>query len=249
MNRDMAKGICQHFMDARLIENAADLTSSTFKDRGVYMLTPKGLHILERFITKNGISAEHLLRVFAMQPICMKLLHLERRATDDEILISRSIIEVLFRRFVGRTPNMSKLSNEQYDSLQAQTTRSSSATGASSSIHDDLDRTLGIGLRKYNGAAGLMPPNATSKEPPELVFYAIQAIDWSLDFTTLVGKDEACEILGHFVRYGLIKIVADKASRSVDDSTTVVVRAGGPGGGTGAMLVCCFPKCSCLTAC
>ncbi len=64
MNRDMAKGICQHFMDARLIENAGDATNPIFKDKGVYVLTPKGLHILERFITKNGINGDHLLKVF-----------------------------------------------------------------------------------------------------------------------------------------------------------------------------------------
>ncbi|CAD6901066.1 unnamed protein product [Tilletia controversa] len=99
MNREMAKGICQHFMDARLIENAADMSSAIFKERGVYMLTPKGLHILERFITKNGINGEHLLKVFSSQPICMKLLHLERRPSDDELLINTPVLYVIFRRF------------------------------------------------------------------------------------------------------------------------------------------------------
>lgn len=89
MSRDMARGLCQHFIEAHLIENATDLSSKVFKDRGVYMLTPKGLHILERFITKNGISADHLLTMFATQPICMKLLHLERRSQDDEVLITK----------------------------------------------------------------------------------------------------------------------------------------------------------------
>lgn len=41
----MAKDMCQHFIDARLIENAADPTSGIFKDRGVYMITAKGLHM------------------------------------------------------------------------------------------------------------------------------------------------------------------------------------------------------------
>ncbi|KAG8891546.1 hypothetical protein FRC00_013526, partial [Tulasnella sp. 408] len=88
MTRDMAKAMCQHFMDARLIENAADRNSNLFKERGIYMLTPKGLHVLERFISKNGMTADHLLKVFSSQPICLKLLHLERRGTDDEIIVS-----------------------------------------------------------------------------------------------------------------------------------------------------------------
>ena len=45
MTRDMAKDMCQHFMDARLIENAADKALGVFKDRGVYQCTPKGLHM------------------------------------------------------------------------------------------------------------------------------------------------------------------------------------------------------------
>jgi hypothetical protein len=45
MSREMAKDMCQHFIDARLIENAADPTSGIFKDRGVYMITAKGLHM------------------------------------------------------------------------------------------------------------------------------------------------------------------------------------------------------------
>jgi hypothetical protein len=65
MTRDMAKAMSQHFMDARLIENAADPSSNLFKDRGVYVLTPKGLHVLERFISHNGINGDHLSRVFA----------------------------------------------------------------------------------------------------------------------------------------------------------------------------------------
>lgn len=45
MSREMAKEMCQHFMDARLIENAADPSSIVFKDRGIYMCTAKGLHM------------------------------------------------------------------------------------------------------------------------------------------------------------------------------------------------------------
>ena len=71
----------------------------------MFVLTPKGLHVLERFISKNGISAEPLAKVFSSQPICLKLLHLERRSSDDEIIISQAVVTALFRRFAGRSPN------------------------------------------------------------------------------------------------------------------------------------------------
>ncbi|GAW08245.1 regulator of G protein signaling superfamily [Lentinula edodes] len=100
MTRDMAKAMSQHFMDARLIENAADPSSNLFKDRGIYILTPKGLHVLERFISKNGINSDHLQNVFITQPICIKLLHLERRSADDEIIVSQEEAAEMAAQFV-----------------------------------------------------------------------------------------------------------------------------------------------------
>ncbi|KAH8087899.1 regulator of G protein signaling domain-containing protein [Filobasidium floriforme] len=210
MTRDMAKGICQHFMDARLIENAADLDNLAFKDRGIYMLTPKGLHVLERFITKNGISAEHLLKVFATQSICLKLLHLERRAGDDEILIGKAVIEIIFKRFLGRQPNLARQEDE---------------------------RNLGLVVKKVPAVerekSPPTPPGGPSSPEKEkdkitfthdIVFLASAGMDWLCDFTTIVGRDEAAEMCAHFVRYGLIKLVPDTKTRPLDPAKIVVVR-------------------------
>lgn len=199
MNRDMAKGICQHFMDARLIENAADPASGVFKDKGIYQLTPKGLHILERFITKNGINGEHLLKVFSSQPICMKLLHLERRAHDDELLINRPIIEVVFRRFCGRQPNY--------------------LPGEHSHPSSDFDRTLGIGVIDITEKPRGYKAPVTVKH----TFSAIAALDWLCDFTTICGRDEAAEIAAHFQRLGLIEVAKDSTRKDSDDDSTVIV--------------------------
>ncbi len=95
----------QHFMDACLVESTANPSSNLFKDRGVYTLTLKGLNIRERFISRNEINGDHLVHVFATQPICMQLLRLERRSVDDELIVSQSVITTLFRRFVGRQAN------------------------------------------------------------------------------------------------------------------------------------------------
>lgn len=225
MTRDMAKGICQHFLEAHLIENATDLESDTFKDRGVYMITPKGLHILERFITKNGISADHLLPIFASQPICMKLLHLERRSQDDEIIITKSVVEVLFRRFVGREPNITKLSD---DELAAQ--YHSRWYNKSPQWEEAIDRSVGMPLRKIVSA-----PNE-KKGGEEYHFPALLAIEWLADFTTSVGIDESSEIAAQFVRYGLITLVSDKG-RVKENSYVAQVKGGGAGGGAGAIMV------------
>lgn len=218
----MAKGICQHFMDAQLIENATDL-SSNFKERGIYTITPKGLHILERFITKNGITAEHTMRLFAQQPICMKLLHLERRISDDEVIVTKSVIEVLWRRVVGTDPNVSRLSDEE---LAAQK-QSRWYTKAQSSEAEEVDHSIGLVLRK------VMKPSLTEIAGSEYHFPALSIIEWLCEFSTCVGPDEAADISAHFVRYGLIILVSDKG-RMKEGAIVAKVTSGG---GSGAHLV------------
>lgn len=202
MTREMAKAMSQHFMDARLIENAADRTSNLFKERGVYVVTPKGLHVLERFIIKNGINGDNLVGVFESQPVCMKLLHLERRPSDDEIIISQPVITALFRRFVGRQPNYMP------DVPPGQ-----------------MDPTM-----EYNERAKGMPLIDVQERPPQMIgkaplqtykccFPAISALEWLCDFTSIVGRDEAAEMAAHFVRFGLIQLVSDK--RKTGDSAVI----------------------------
>ncbi|TXT03824.1 hypothetical protein VHUM_04345 [Vanrija humicola] len=228
MSRDMARGVGQLFIDAQLVENATDIPSKIFKERGVFMLTAKGLHILERFITKNGIAADHLLRVFATQPICMKLLHLERRTQDDEILITRSVMEVLFRRFIGREPNVSKLND---DELLGQFHSRPHNKAPALPPGEECDRTLGMVLRRV----WLPPAEGKKTQTEEYQFSASSAIDWLIDFTTIVGLDEAAEVAGQFVRYGYISLVSDKG-KVKEGNLVVTVRAGGAGGGAGAQM-------------
>ncbi|CAH1759021.1 9798_t:CDS:2 [Entrophospora sp. SA101] len=42
MTKEMAKSVCQTFMDARLFENLGDSSSRAFKDKNIYGLTQKG---------------------------------------------------------------------------------------------------------------------------------------------------------------------------------------------------------------
>jgi hypothetical protein len=210
MTREMAKAMCQHFMDARLIENASEPTSNLFKDRGTYCITPKGLHVLERFIAKNGISADHLSEVFQVQPICMKLLHLERRALDDEIIVSQTVIYTLFRRFAGATANFRPQGYEQLDSFGTYNER---AKGI-----QFLDEAPKVGLGGLRAAS-----------PGKYCFQAVAGLEWLCDFTSVVGREEAAEMGAQFVRFGLITLVSDK--RKANDSAIVfTVRGPTPGG-------------------
>lgn len=202
MSRDIAKGICQHFMDARLVENAADPTSVSFKDRGIYQITPKGLHVLERFITKNGISADHLVTVFTTQPICLKLLHLERRQSDDEIQVTRSVIDVVFRRFAGgRHPNYV---TDPHDSRGVPNVARPYLENLRPS--DAFDRSGGVELQDVTekGKGGGL---VVTKQ----IFNSVGAIDWLVDYSTCCCREEAGELLAHFVRYNFIALYADRS--------------------------------------
>ena len=220
MTRDMAKAMCQHFMDARLIENAADRNSNLFKERGVFMLTPKGLHVLERFISKNGISADPMSKVFSSQPICLRLLHLERRSSDDEIIISQAVVTALFRRFAGKTPNMMAGPDAQMD--------------PAAEYHE---RSMGIPLmditERQQSLLGRNKENVY-----KFCFQAVTALEWLCDFTSIVGRDEAAEMAAHFVRFGLISLVSDK--RKGNDSAIIFTVRGTAPSGNSPVTVCWF---------
>ncbi|KAI0296071.1 regulator of G protein signaling [Multifurca ochricompacta] len=211
MTRDMAKAMSQHFMDARLIENAADPSSNLFKDRGVYVLTPKGLHVLERFISRNGINGDHLAHVFATQPICMKLLHLERRSVDDEIIVSQSVITALFRRFVGRQANYSPPTTQNLD--------------PTATYHE---RAKGIQLMDITDRQA-STSGKTQTTNHRYSFAALAALEWLCDFTSVVGREEAAEMAAQFVRFGLITLVSDKRKNN-DSAIIFTVRGSAPGG-------------------
>ncbi|KAF4619965.1 hypothetical protein D9613_005445 [Agrocybe pediades] len=215
MTRDMAKAMSQHFMDARLIENATDPTSNLFKDRGTYQLTPKGLHVLERFISKNGINSDHLQPVFSSQPICIKLLHLERRSSDDEIIVTQSVITALFRRFVGRSPNYPPPADKPMDAFQKYNERSKGIT-----LSDMTERAQPL----------LGKPAQVHKH----CFAAVTALEWLCDFTSVVGREEAAEMAAQFVRFGLVTLVSDKRKNN-DSAIIFTVRGSTPGGNSPVM--------------
>jgi hypothetical protein len=216
MPREMAMMMCQNFMDARLIEDVADPSSNVFKDRGIYVLTPKGLHILEWFINRNGVNADHLQRAFATQPICLVLLHLERRPSDDEIIISQPVVTALFRHFAGRAPNyvLEEGSAPQQPAVEYR------------------QRAKGVFLNDVVDKSEQTPKGRGPVSTFRFCFSAMSAIEWLCDFTTIVCREEAAEMAGHFVRFGLVTLVSDK--RKVGDTAIIVTVRGTPSENAGA---------------
>ncbi|RIA91405.1 RGS domain-containing protein [Glomus cerebriforme] len=106
MSKSTAKTACQTFLDARLFENLLDPNNQSFKDKSIYGLTLKGIHILEKFITINNLKAPNLLKIFSTRSTKIRLFSVERNHETDSITLSKQNIESIFRRFVGSKPNV-----------------------------------------------------------------------------------------------------------------------------------------------
>jgi GTPase-activating protein SST2 len=182
MSCETAKAICQHFMDARLIENAANPSSNLFKDCSLIALTPKGLHVLERFISRSGIISDRLQQVFVSQPTSIKLFVPERRSTDDEIIITQSVVIALFRFFVGRQPNYPSNADDSPDL---------------SEVHHKRSQGVILAVVNEKGAN-------RSQITHYHCFQATPALEWLCDFTSVVSREEATEIATQFIRFDLI---------------------------------------------
>ncbi|KAA8650626.1 developmental regulator FlbA [Aspergillus tanneri] len=100
MAKEMARSVCQRFVDARFIESVDGKTVHIFPLKGaLYQLTPKD--VLES--PRNT----------------MQLVNLERDSETDKLSHDRATIEVIFRRFAGQDgPNVkSSISTSDSDSL------------------------------------------------------------------------------------------------------------------------------------
>jgi len=212
MKRGVARAMAQYFMDAHLIEDAVSSPTTFFRDRGIYRITPKGLHVLERFIFKHNMNSDFLKPVLKEEPICMKLLHLERSEDDDEIIVTEDLVYSLFRPLVGREPNMAPLQQEDQAHTEARHAK----------------KSKGLQLFQWVNSAR----RSSIKRPKEVTVYpycsqADSAIEWLREFTTVSGRDEAAEMAAHLVRFELITIVENQAQKS---KSKVVVVHGAPGG-------------------
>ncbi|KAI1005471.1 Developmental regulator [Podosphaera aphanis] len=184
MAREMARSVCQRFLDARFIESADGKHARDFPMKGsVWQLTPKGIHVLERFCAKNGIQQKHVSDLINSQMNTMQLVILERDSGSDKISADRSTIEVIFRRFVGQNgPNGPNL-------------KSSMSSTDSDSLSEYKDSIVGVRMTSERKIGSRVFSQT---------FTGKAATDWLLDCCTTVDRQEAIEIATLFLTHGLI---------------------------------------------
>ncbi|KAI9840763.1 MAG: hypothetical protein M1838_003924 [Thelocarpon superellum] len=186
MAREMARSVCQRFMDGRFIESADGKHAATFPlKNGVWQLTPKGMHVLSRFCQRNGITQKHVLDLLESPRNCMQLVLLERDLSTDRLSHDKATTEVIFRRFVGPDgPN----------------TKNSIATADSDSVSDYYNGMIGVKMARERKVFEKTVRNT---------FTGKAAVDWLMDCSTTVDRKEACETAGQFVKDGLMYPVTD----------------------------------------
>ena len=178
MAREMARSVCQRFLDARFIETADGKQGKEFKIQGAtWQLTPKGIHVLERFCSKNGIQQKHVTDLINSSRNTMQLVILERDLATDKLSSDRSTVEVLFRRFVGTNgPNI----------------KQSTSSADSDSLSDYKDGLAGV----------RMAADRKVGSPPRTVYQTFTgkgATDWLMDCCTTVDRRETTEVATLFL--------------------------------------------------
>ena len=188
MAKEMARSVCQRFMDARFVESADGKSVTHFPIKGaVWQMTPKGLYILQRFCQRNGINARHVLDALESPRNSMHLVILEREAATDKLAGDRASTEVIFRRFAGQEgPNI----------------KSSVATSDSDSLNEYQNGYVGVKLAKERKIFDKTVHNT---------FTGKAAVDWLMDCCTTIDRRETIEMAASFLKQGLIwAVVEDK---------------------------------------
>jgi Domain found in Dishevelled, Egl-10, and Pleckstrin (DEP). len=179
MAKEMARSVCQRFVDARFIEPVDGRSVSHFPMKGaLFQLTPKGINILQRFCQRNGITARHVMDVLESPRNTMQLVTLERDTETDKISQDRGTIEVIFRRFIGQDgPNI----------------KSSVSSSDSDSVSDYTNGLVGVKMARERKIGDKVYSNT---------FTGKASIDWLMDCSTTIDRSEACSIAELFVKSG-----------------------------------------------
>jgi hypothetical protein len=184
MAKEMARSVCQKFLEAKFIESVEGKLDFQNKS-SVWQLTPKGIHILERFCSRNGIQSSHVKAVIDSTRNPRQLVILERDSETDKLHHDEQTIEILFRRFVGLNVN--------------------ETMSDSGSIHEFSKCDVGVRMMKHT---------PSTRQPYEHVFTGKSTVDWLMDCCTMVDRREALEVGSLFLELGLIAHVDSRTDKS-----------------------------------
>jgi hypothetical protein len=200
----MARTIGAQFVQARLVEAAVDGGSASFeKDKALWQITPKGMHVLHRFANRNGIASTTLSTLLASNLTTMNLIILERDDTTDQILESTSLIDLIFRRFAGPSPNL--INTGRLGGSRRDSTGSSNSDQSGPGEHV-FDGYTGVVMRDGRRIGDVVYQNC---------FTGQDALNWLLECCTTVKESEAHHLAAMFLKHDLIGRCGSEYQRGV----------------------------------
>ncbi|KAG1142518.1 hypothetical protein G6F37_008187 [Rhizopus arrhizus] len=230
MSREMAKTLCQQFQNCRLMENAVDPQNRTFRDKGIWHLTPKGLCILQDFCVRTEVNVTNLRKHFSHME-AIQLARLERNLDDDQLILNRACISAIFRVMMTSLPldgeltssgNASSVSVSKQANFGSNTTPPSSTTSSVSSTNSTSSPSLSAPFAMSSTVSGgdsrvqllgnyLLTLSKSTKSLPKTVktmrtlFSSQMCCDWLLDYSTTSCREEAETMASEFLKYGWIE--------------------------------------------
>ncbi|RYO75433.1 hypothetical protein DL762_009971 [Monosporascus cannonballus] len=147
----------------------------------VWQLTAKGLTVLDRFCSRNGIQQRQIGDLIALGTC--QLCILERDPMTDKLVMDRGTLEVVFRRLLG------------VNGLNVKSTVSAADSESLSEYRDGLTGVKIASERKIGGK--------TYKD----TFTGKAVSDWLMDCCTTVERRETYEMGSLFVEYGIMEAV------------------------------------------
>ncbi|KAF4332673.1 hypothetical protein FBEOM_13526 [Fusarium beomiforme] len=163
ISKDVARSICQCFVDARLIESADGKHQQVYTIKGsAWQLTPKGITILDRFCARNGIQKKQVSKLVNLK--AMRLVVLERDLQTDKLHYDQGTIEIVFRRLIGA------------DSCNAVSSVTAADSSSMLEYRDSITEVKTSAELKVNGK--IYRDTFTGKA----------IIDWLMNYTTIIEE-------------------------------------------------------------
>ncbi|KAM5527788.1 developmental regulator FlbA [Fusarium oxysporum f. sp. phaseoli] len=182
MSKDVARSICQSFVNARLIESADGKHQQVYTIKGsVWQLTPKGITILVCFCARNGIQKKQVSELANLK--ATRLVVLERDSQTDKLHYDQGTIEIVFRRLIGA------------DSCNAMSSLTAADSSSMLEYRDSITELKTSAELKVNGK--IYRDTFTGKA----------IIDWLMNYTTIMEEREAVAVATFFMAYSLIDCV------------------------------------------
>ncbi|KAI1321088.1 hypothetical protein EDD11_008669 [Mortierella claussenii] len=196
LTRQMAKNLCQTFMEACLFESVTDPTKREFPNKGLCQITPKGAHLLAKFAYRNKLPLEESQHI--KTHATAHLVYLERADDEDALILSKDHVDIIFQRFAGPEPNVSKTDSTSDSSLNL----SAASSGNRDRAPLGTDHSNGIHVKDHQHR------NGAYKD----AFSGVAAVEWLLNYTTVISKEEAGRICQEMVNAQYISQAGEEPS-------------------------------------